>query len=68
MEDLKENKQLMFADYPDIVNINSLTKMLDIGVTLAYRLVRNKTIKAVKVGREYKIPKTNVITYITNMQ
>ena len=40
--------------------------MLGIGITLAYRLVRNKTIKALKVGRQYKIPKRNVIAYLTN--
>ena len=40
--------------------------MLGIGITLSYRLVRNKTIKALKVGRQYKIPKRNVIAYLTN--
>ena len=40
--------------------------MLDIGVTLAYRLVKNNTIPALKVGREYKIPKRNIIAYLTN--
>lgn len=58
--------QAMFATYPDLVDIKQLTKMLGIGVTLAYRLVQNNTIKALKVGRAYKIPKKNVIAYITN--
>jgi len=40
--------------------------MLGIGVNLAYRLVRNNTIPSLKVGREYKIPKRNVIAYLTN--
>ncbi len=64
MSNIKENYELMFTSYPDIVNITQLTKMLGIGVTLAYRLVKNRNIKAVKIGREYKIPKTNVIEYI----
>ena len=40
--------------------------MLGIGITLAYRLVRDNTIKALKIGREYKIPKANVISYLIN--
>ena len=66
MGTIKENYQMMFTSYPDLVTIKQLTKMLGIGVTLAYRLVKNNTIKAIKVGREYKIPKRNVIAYLTN--
>lgn len=57
---------MMFTSYPDLVTIKQLTKMLDIGVALAYRLVKSNTISALKVGREYKIPKRNVIAYLTN--
>ena len=56
----------MFTSYPDLVDIKQLREMLGIGITLAYRLVKNNTIKALKVGREYKIPKRNVIAYLTN--
>ena len=66
MGTIKENYQMMFTSYPDLVTIKQLTKMLDIGVTLAYRLVKNNIIPALKVGREYKIPKRNIIAYLTN--
>ena len=66
MGDLKENYELMFTAYPDVVDIHQLKDMLGIGLTLAYRLVRDKTIKSLKIGREYKIPKTNIITYLNN--
>ena len=42
--------------------------MLGIGLTLAYRLVKQNTIKSIKIGREYKIPKRNVISYLVNEQ
>lgn len=38
--------------------------MLNIGQVLAYKLVKKGEIKARKIGREYKIPKVNVIIYI----
>lgn len=66
MDTIKENYDLMFTSYPDLVNIQELKEMLGIGITLAYRLIKNKSIPALKVGREYKIPKRNVIAYLTN--
>ncbi len=41
MGTIKENYQIMFTTYPDVVTINQLKEMLGIGVTLAYRLVKN---------------------------
>ena len=66
MGTIKENYDLMFTEYPDLVNVIQLKQMLDIGITLAYRLVKNNSIQALKVGRQYKIPKRNVIAYLTN--
>ncbi len=66
MGTINENYQLMFTSYPDVVNIHQLKEMLGIGITLAYRLVNQHTIKAIKIGREYKIPKTNIISYLTH--
>lgn len=61
MGNIKENYELMFTAYPDIVNIIQLKEMLGIGINLAYRLVRNKTIPSLKVGKEYKILKINQV-------
>ena len=66
MGTMKENYELMFTSYPDLVDIKELKTMLGIGITLAYRLVKNNTIPSRKVGRSYKIPKRNVISYLTN--
>ena len=49
--------EVMFTNYPDVVNICELAKMLDIGSTLAYQLVNEGKIPSLKVGRAYKIPK-----------
>lgn len=65
MADMKETYTLMFTDYPDIVNLVQMKKMLcGISNTLAYRMLREKKIKSKKVGREYRIPKVNVIKYM----
>ena len=58
--------QEMFADYHDVVDVSGLQSMLgNIGRQTAYELVRKGTIKAIKVGRLYRIPKINVIAFLT---
>lgn len=56
--------KVMFTAYKDVVNVKQLAEMLGIGITLAYRLVKQNTIQSIKVGREYKIPKHCVIKYL----
>ena len=69
MANMKETYTLMFTDYPNIVNLTQMRKMLGgISNTLAYRMLREKKIKSKKVGREYKIPKVNVIKYVMTEQ
>lgn len=58
--------QEMFVDYPDVVDVSELQSMLgNIGKQTAYELVRKGTIKAIKVGKLYRLPKINVIAFFT---
>lgn len=54
----------IFSDYPDIVNVDDLAKMLNIGRNTAYRLLNNGSIKSIRIGRVHKIPKQNIITFL----
>lgn len=56
----------MFRNYPDVVNVKELQLMLGgISKKLAYHLLRNNIIKSIKIGRQYKIAKDDVI-FISN--
>ena len=56
----------MFSNYPDVVNFTQMKEMLgNIGSTLAYKLLRENSIKSIKVGRSYKIPKNNIVLQST---
>jgi excisionase family DNA binding protein len=60
--------QLLFCDYPDVVTVDDLCRMLGgIGRKSAYALLREKKIIGVKIGRTYRIPKLNVIRYLELM-
>ncbi len=63
-EKIEDSYAFMFTSYPDIVDVEQLREMLGIGITLAYRLLKENKIRAFKIGREYKIPKANVIRYL----
>ena len=61
------NYNSMFSIYPDVVNFTQMREKLgNIGSTLAYKLLRENTIKSIKVGRAYRISKNNVIKYLIN--
>lgn len=62
--ELKELYQMMFPEYPDIVNIDQLQTMLKVSRHLAYRLINDGHIKALKIGNSFRIPKVNIIDFI----
>ena len=55
--------RLMFKEYPDIVTVAQLQKMLGISRHQAYELINDGSIPGIKIGNAYKIPKVNVISY-----
>ena len=54
----------MFAEYPDVVNVDQLCEMLSIGKKRAYELVRTGELKAIPCSKAIKIPKILVIDYV----
>ena len=63
--ELKELYQMMFPEYPDIVTVRQLRDMLGVSRALAYKLISDGEIQAVKIGTSLKIPKVSVINYAT---
>ena len=55
----------IFAEYPDVVGTDELCDMLG-GVSrkLVYRILQNKEIPSLRIGRTHKIAKTDVAAYI----
>ncbi|MBQ2931962.1 MAG: helix-turn-helix domain-containing protein [Clostridia bacterium] len=57
----------MLKDYPDVLNVYQMCKALGgISTKTGYKLLKEKKIESIKVGREYKIAKINLIDFITN--
>ncbi len=54
----------MFLDYPDVVSVEQLQEMLNVGKNTAYKLINDGDIKSIKIGRTYKIPKQFVADFL----
>ena len=54
----------VFTEYPDVVSVDDLTKMLHIGKNKAYELVSSNTIQNIRMGRKYIIPKFRVLEFL----
>ena len=50
--------------FSDILTVKELMAYLAIGKNTAYDLLKSNQIKSIKIGRVYKIPKTEVLEYI----
>lgn len=56
---------LIFREYPDVVDVKQLCKMLGgISTKTACRLLMENKIEHFKIGRIYKIPKIHVLEYL----
>ncbi len=66
--ELKELYYLMFPDFPDIVTVSQLQEMLGVSRHLAYDLINDGSIRGLKIGNAFKIPKVNVIEYVMDQK
>lgn len=54
----------MFTEYPDVVTVNEVMKMLKVGRNTAWKLIHSGEIRAFNIGKSVKIPKKSVIEYV----
>lgn len=54
----------VFSDYPDVVSVGDLCRMLKISSVTAYKLLKEQQIESLRIGHVYKIPKLNVLKYL----
>lgn len=56
----------MFEEYPSILDVTLASRALGIGKTTLYALLKQGTIRSIKVGKKIKIPKAYLIEYIAD--
>ncbi len=60
----KDAYSVVFRDFPDVVSVSQMSKMLGISEKSSYRLLKENRIEHFKVGRTYKIPKLHIFNYL----
>lgn len=60
----KEGHIMALEQYPDILTVEELCSVLNIGANSAYELLNKGIVPAFRIGRRWKIPKESVISYI----
>ncbi len=64
---IQEAYDMMLKDYPDLMDINQMSKALGVSTKTGYKLLRDGKITAIKIGRTYRIPKLHLLTYLKVM-
>lgn len=59
------NKYHSLEDLPMVLRVEDLMPVLGIGRNTAYDLVRSGQIKSIKVGTQYRIPRSAVAEFIS---
>jgi len=55
----------MLKDYPELIRIEQLCEALGgISTKTGYKLLKEKKIASLKIGREYRVTKSNLIDYL----
>ena len=60
----KDAYKLMLKEYPDIMTVEQMCEVLGISTKTGYRLLREKKICCLKVGRAYRIPKAHLYIFM----
>lgn len=64
-----ENKEIeLLADFDDVLTVAEMKQVLKIGRNKCYYLLSTGTIPSKRIGRNYRIPKINIINYLKNAQ
>lgn len=54
----------MFSEYPDVVGVDEITRMLGVSRKQVYKILRKGRIAVIRCDRSYKAAKVSVIKYV----
>ena len=57
----------VFPGYPDVVTAKEVEEMLRLGRNAVYRLLKEGSIKTIRIGAKYLIPKKSVIAFVNQV-
>lgn len=55
---------IVFKNYPDVLNVQQVSELLGVSTKTVYKQIKGGSLKSIKVGREFRIPKVSIMSYI----
>lgn len=56
--------RIVFKEYPDVLDVKQVSELLGISTKTVYKLIRDGSLSALKVGREFRVPKVVIMKYM----
>jgi len=60
----KDAYRMMLMEYPDILSFEQMCEALNVSPKTGYKIIKDKKIICIKIGRAYRIPKAHILTYL----
>ena len=54
----------LFESYPDMLTVEQLAQALNIGRSMAYRLVQTGQVRSLRFGKAIRVPKTALLAAV----
>jgi len=62
--EVKDLYRVVFKEYPDILDVKQVSAVLGVSKKTVYRLLHKGSLVSLKVGREFRVPKANLMRYM----
>lgn len=62
--DSNELYRSVFKEYPDVMDVRQASALLGVSTKTVYKLIDAGALSSLKVGREFRIPKLNIMRYL----
>ena len=64
MEAEKHIYNIVFTDYPDVLNVEEVGEILGYSTKTVYKILHNGSLKSIKKSRMFRIPKKHLMDYL----
>lgn len=64
MNDIKPKEVEILSEFGDVLTFAELKQALKLGRNKCYELLQENTIKSIRIGKDYRILKANVIKFL----
>ena len=58
---IQATNPIIFKDYPDVLDVKQISNLLGVSTKMVYKLIKDGTLLALKIGREFRVPKVTLI-------